>query len=761
MGRSAATSEAGTVTYHQTFTVEATARKFRLRFLNQDASAMTILSVAIAASKRLGTGAQQYTPTEAYKAVTFSGAAGVVVPGGSSTLLGGVWSDWIDYDTVAPDDGTNLPVMMLRAVVAAGMHTHSYYSFTPWASPSNFNNGRFLYTFRGDGDFIASPGSFPGTVYDTPFVMGFEYECLTTKKAVTFAAFGNSATEGAVQSGLGNFGNAWEWMTVSALRNANPDVIIGYVNHGVSSSTSGLWYVRLQDYVNDGGKVDAFIYPTFTSNDGTPSPAGNTALQANTALAWGVIDPTEKPAIYWPGIPNTGFAWDATTDGYRLDQRAWTLALAPGRMVADVEALIGTGATPNRLIPAYTTDNTHPNEAGYAAMVPGFQPGMQAIINLYKTATAPVNTVGPVLSGSANVGEVLSVSTGTWTSLLGTARITYQWLRNGTPIVGATGTTYSIVPSDAGATISVAVTATNLIGSTTVAIAGSGAVGAAINPTVLFQSSERGLWIDASDPATLRQTNTGTAVTADGQTDGLALSKSHWGNLPMASVLGANIDTNGDFSGGIGTWTDASTAPGSIAVVSNALNVIHGGSGGIGRARNTYTVVVGKRYRFIVSASGGGPAAQLGTVAAGVQYGTATPGTEFFFEATTTTLHVQLVNTTSGTTSIYDNIFIQEVPGVHARQATAGLRPLYRSAGYIDHDGVDDLLVANFVTSMGSACTVAYVTASGVTILTAQTIGTTFNLPAADWYQMVVINRALTGTETTNLTAWMRGKAGI
>lgn len=77
---------------------------------------------------------------------------------------------------------------------------------------------------------------------------------------------------------------------------------------------------------------------------------------------------------------------------------------------------------------------------------------------------APENTVAPVLSGTPEVGETLSVSNGTF---IGTAPITYtyQWKRDGVDIVGATSSTYLLDALDEGTEVSAEVTATNALGS--------------------------------------------------------------------------------------------------------------------------------------------------------------------------------------------------------------------------------------------------------------------------------------------------------
>lgn len=77
-------------------------------------------------------------------------------------------------------------------------------------------------------------------------------------------------------------------------------------------------------------------------------------------------------------------------------------------------------------------------------------------------ALPPVNTVAPVVSGTAQVGQTLSTTNGTWT---GTPPITYtyQWQRSGSNIGGATSSTYVIQFADEGYTLRCVVTATNSV----------------------------------------------------------------------------------------------------------------------------------------------------------------------------------------------------------------------------------------------------------------------------------------------------------
>lgn len=76
----------------------------------------------------------------------------------------------------------------------------------------------------------------------------------------------------------------------------------------------------------------------------------------------------------------------------------------------------------------------------------------------------PVNITAPLLSGTFEVGEIVSCSTGSWS---GTKPIiyAYQWKLDGVDIVGETASTYTIVLADDTKVLTCLVTATNAKGS--------------------------------------------------------------------------------------------------------------------------------------------------------------------------------------------------------------------------------------------------------------------------------------------------------
>ena len=87
---------------------------------------------------------------------------------------------------------------------------------------------------------------------------------------------------------------------------------------------------------------------------------------------------------------------------------------------------------------------------------------MMSVGNSY--SSLPVNTVAPVVSGTATVGQTLSTTNGTWTGTP-TPTFAYQWQRGASNIGGATSSTYVIQSADIGSTIRCVVTATNTVGS--------------------------------------------------------------------------------------------------------------------------------------------------------------------------------------------------------------------------------------------------------------------------------------------------------
>jgi thermitase len=155
------------------------------------------------------------------------------------------------------------------------------------------------------------------------------------------------------------------------------------------------------------------------------------------------------------------------------------------------------------------------------------------------TGSAPANSSPPAVVGTAQAGQTLSGSPGTWT---GTAPLnyTYQWQRcdaSGgacSAISGASGPNYTLGSTDIGTTLRLAVVASNPYGSATAVSAPTAPVAATASPTASTQTS-------ASFSGTLnaKQTSQSFPLTVGAGVTQASLAFSKWPSLTM-SVLAAD-----------------------------------------------------------------------------------------------------------------------------------------------------------------------------------------------------------------------------
>lgn len=179
---------------------------------------------------------------------------------------------------------------------------------------------------------------------------------------------------------------------------------------------------------------------------------------------------------------------------------------------------------------------------------------------------SPVNTVAPVASGTAAEGFTLTVSNGTWTGDT-PITFTYQWIRGASNIVGATGSSYTLVSADVGQQIRCQVTATNAVGN---ASANSNTVGpiAAAAVTIATPSSPQ---------------PTGAPVVANGSYVGNMTTAATLQWLDGGTPIGSPV-TISTASGG--TWSGTITAPASAGTYT--LRITHN----LGPTQTSGTVTV-------------------------------------------------------------------------------------------------------------------------------------------------------------------------
>jgi len=290
------------------------------------------------------------------------------------------------------------------------------------------------------------------------------------------------------------------------------------------------------------------------------------------------------------------------------------------------------------------------------------------------------------------------------------------------------------------------------------------AIREAWNPRRLFANNEVGVWYDISDMSTLFQDSAGTTpVTAVEQPVGLILDKS------KGLVLGPELD---DGLATAANWTVFGTN--TVAQLGDAIEITyvdnHGGAYQPLRQTCGLTtdLTVGKWYKVAGQAKVNTGSANISIATASAWTSAAITSTSYvdfviyFLANSATTNYISAANLSAGEVLTIDNISVKELPGQHSLQATTAARPVLRAAPTrIDYDAVNDTLVATFAASLGTDCTVCRAVPSvGASILTAQTIGTTYT-DNTDHCGLIIVNRALTAGETASVTAYLNAKAGV
>lgn len=280
----------------------------------------------------------------------------------------------------------------------------------------------------------------------------------------------------------------------------------------------------------------------------------------------------------------------------------------------------------------------------------------------------------------------------------------------------------------------------------------------------LFSNGEQGFFYDTNDLSTMFQDAAGTVpVTGVGQAVGLIRDKSGRNNhayqttsaarplLKQVPILGNELVVNGDFSNGTVGWGTAGSGTPNWGISLGAATAALSNSASRYLIYLAGGTVAGKSYyvSFDVSGSNG---------TGGVRFGNGTDNSSAWFTgngkvgfiltaggATPNNLWFQANANWSGSV---DNLSVKEITG-------------YRTdRNYIEYDGVDDKLITNLPAQLTGCTVVRAVPNFGTQILTNQTIPTTYN-DNTDHCGLIVINRALTATETSQITKLFNKTAGV
>lgn len=263
----------------------------------------------------------------------------------------------------------------------------------------------------------------------------------------------------------------------------------------------------------------------------------------------------------------------------------------------------------------------------------------------------------------------------------------------------------------------------------------------------LFGLGEQGFAYDPNDLSTLYQDATGIIpVTAVG----LMMDKS------KGLVLGLEFLTNNWNLAGQVDWS-----------YSNGVLTKSGTTAGGGPSQiNTSQFVAGRLYRVeyeVISIGGGGLVAiqfQGGTSKFTQYKGVAGKYVEYLFAAEGNSYLRVIANAQVAVFSV-KVISVKEIAGNHAYNTTSAQRPLLvANPQRLDYDISDDKLITNLPSQLTGCTVIRSIPNVGTQILTGQTIPTPHN-DNIDHCGLIVINRALTASETSQITKLFNKAAGV
>lgn len=269
----------------------------------------------------------------------------------------------------------------------------------------------------------------------------------------------------------------------------------------------------------------------------------------------------------------------------------------------------------------------------------------------------------------------------------------------------------------------------------------------------LFANSEQGFWYDPNDLSTMFQDAAGTVpVTAVGQPVGLLLDKNNGLELGVEKVV------NGNFA------SDTAWIKGPNVTISNGSVILNVAGGNPVLSQNV-GLTAGKWYEVTVNVTEVTSGASAFRI-----YGTG--GNSVMFSITSVGVYKARVMARSDATGLIgfsgsstsmkiSSISVKELAGNHAYQTTSSMRPLLvASPQRLDFDTVDDKLVTTLPTQLTGCTVIRSVPNVGTQILTGQTIPTPYN-DNTDHCGLLVINRVLTPSETSVITAEFNKMAGV
>ena len=259
-------------------------------------------------------------------------------------------------------------------------------------------------------------------------------------------------------------------------------------------------------YLLVAGDVGSTIRVQVTASNSAGGNSAQSAASAVVSAAASAPVNTAPPAI--TGTPQQGQTLSASTGTWTNSPTnfayQWRRCDTAGKNCSNISGATGS----SYLLVAGDVGSTIRVQVTASNGAGGNSAQSAATATVTAAPSAPVNTAPPTITGTAQQGQTLSASTGTWTN--SPTGFAYQWRRCDTAgancqnIAGATGSSYLLVAGDVGSTIRVQVTASNGAGSNAATSAATATVAAAPSaptntaPPTITGTAEQGQTLSAS-----------------------------------------------------------------------------------------------------------------------------------------------------------------------------------------------------------------------------------------------------------------------
>ncbi len=299
----------------------------------------------------------------------------------------------------------------------------------------------------------ASQIALPANAGDTPRSALNSVVCVPSGECVAVGSYVDSSAgrEAMVAEETGGtWGTASE---IQAPSNAavNPETAFGFAPISIACVTSGSCILTAQ-YTDSSAGREAMVAE---ETSGVWRPASEIQAPANTA--------TNPRTMLYPACPTAGAC---VLVGEYTDAEARREAMVTDRtggswsQASEVVSPANAGSDPG-----VTFGEVQCPAVGSCVAFGEYTSSTGETRDMEVTGlAAPENKVAPNVSGTAEVGQALTCSQGTWTTPDPTS-YGYRWLRDGAVIAGVDASVYTLTAADEGHSISCEVTATDAAGS--------------------------------------------------------------------------------------------------------------------------------------------------------------------------------------------------------------------------------------------------------------------------------------------------------